>query len=154
MATVMITGGTGMIGKALSAKLLDLGYDVIILTREKEKKSSREKLLYAFWNPLREIIDQEALSKTDHLIHLAGAGIADKRWTKARKTEILKSRVDGGLFLAKTLKELPNTVKSFTSASAIGWYGEDKEPPIPFTEEDPPANNFLGQTCKKMGREY
>ena len=94
-----------MIGKALSAKLLDLGYDVIILTREKEKKSSREKLLYAFWNPLQEIIDQEALSKTDHLIHLAGAGIADKRWTKARKTEILKSRVDGGLFLAKTLKE-------------------------------------------------
>lgn len=151
MATVAITGGSGMIGQALSRVLLDRGYELIILTRNpRAGKKPIAGLQYASWDPARGTIDPWVIEKADHIIHLAGAGIADKRWTKKRKAEIASSRVEGGLLLFRQLAHHPNQVKSVVSASAIGWYGPDPgiPNPVPFTEEAPAYPDFLGNTCK------
>ena len=161
METVMITGGTGLIGKALSSALLKAGYHVIILTRDHRPPSIKVNdevlppaepvpaLRYVGWDLQKGEIDQDALAQADSIIHLAGAGIADKRWTKKRKDEIRNSRVKGGELLSNALKNNPNKVKTIVSASAIGWYGSDPviPNPRPFTEEFPPSDDFLGKAC-------
>ncbi len=159
MPTVMITGGTGMIGTALSRLLLQQGYDVIILSRNpletasayktaEQQNSFRPsgKIFYAKWNIDTMSIDDQALAQSDHIIHLAGEGVAQKRWTNKRKQEILNSRTKSSECLFKCLSEKPNKVRSVISASAIGWYGPDKGKS--FTEEDPAYHDFLGETCK------
>ncbi|HKO82001.1 MAG TPA: TIGR01777 family oxidoreductase, partial [Chitinophagaceae bacterium] len=85
------------------------------------------------------------------IIHLAGAGIADKRWTKKRKKEIVDSRVKGAELLVKMCRENSNNLKAIVSASAIGWYGADPviPNPKPFREDDPPDHSFLGNTCEQ-----
>src|SRR5688572_28388324 len=92
MATVLITGGTGLIGQHLSRMLSGKGYDVIILSR-KAGKSNDPCIGYALWDVGKGEIDKEAIQKADHIINQAGAGIADKRWTKERKLEIAESRI-------------------------------------------------------------
>jgi uncharacterized protein (TIGR01777 family) len=92
------------------------------------------------------MIDQQAIAKADHVVHLAGEGVAKKRWTKKRKEQIRLSRTQSSELLFSCLSAQPNKVKSIISASAIGWYGPDQGKV--FTEEDPSANDFLGQTCK------
>ncbi|MGB3154499.1 MAG: TIGR01777 family oxidoreductase, partial [Chitinophagaceae bacterium] len=81
----------------------------------------------------------------------AGAGVADKRWTKKRKQEIVDSRVKSCKLLADSLKTIPNKVKAVVSASAIGWYGPDPTlpNPTPFVEGDPVDDSFLGSTCRQ-----
>jgi uncharacterized protein (TIGR01777 family) len=124
---------------------------VIILSRNGHQRVASGNLSYAQWNIEKQTIDKEAITDTGHIIHLAGAGVADKRWTKKRKQEIIDSRVESGELIVKALNEIPNNVKSVVSASAIGWYGADPSipNPRPFTEEDPAAAGFLGETCKK-----
>lgn len=122
MSTVLISGGTGLVGKALGQALLAKGYEVIILTRDARKRSSTPGLSYSTWNVEGQVIDKAAISRADHIIHLAGAGVADKRWTKKRKQEIVDSRVMSSRLIVKSLKEVPNKVRSVISASAIGWY--------------------------------
>ena len=151
-STILITGGTGMIGKALTKALLEKEYSVIILTRDPEKQTiSTSKLSYAKWNIEQQTIDEKAIIKADHIIHLAGAGVADKRWTKKRKQEIVSSRVDSGKLITESLKTIPNNVRSVISISGIGWYGPDPviPNPDPFEEEDPADDSFLGETCKQ-----
>ncbi|MGL6266991.1 MAG: TIGR01777 family oxidoreductase [Chitinophagaceae bacterium] len=158
MPTVLITGGTGMIGTALSRHLLSEGYNVIILSRNPRETAvshdlgterrifrSSGNLFYSRWDIDKMTIDPAALKEADYVIHLAGAGVADKRWTAARKKEILESRTSSSKLLLKCLQQNPNKVKAVISASAIGWYGPDNGKV--FTEEDPAANDFLGQTC-------
>lgn len=149
MATVLITGGTGLIGTALTKALIEKNYQVIILTRNSNRKSSDENISYASWNIHNQTIDEEAVQKADYIIHLAGANVAEKRWTKKRKKEIVDSRVLNGQLLVKTLKEIPNKIKAVVSASAIGYYGSDKNIPKPFVETDSPANDFLGTTVQQ-----
>jgi uncharacterized protein (TIGR01777 family) len=151
METVLITGGTGMIGKALTQALIERGFNVIILTRyiSNEQKTKNDKLSYAVWNVEKQTIDKDAFAKADYIIHLAGASVAEKRWTKKRKQEIVSSRVDSGKLIVDSLKNLPNKVKTVVSATAIGWYGPDKIDGKKFTEDDPSSNDFLGQTCKQ-----
>ena len=141
-----------MIGKALTEALLEKNYKVIILSRKvASQQPINENLLYAEWDIPNQIIDKIAIERADYIIHLAGAGIADKRWTKKRKQEIVDSRVKSGELLTKTLQEIPNKVKAVISASAIGWYGADPviPNPKPFTEDDPADSSFLGETCKQ-----
>ncbi len=149
MATVLLTGGTGLIGRALSSTLLEKGYSVIILSRKEPGETNNSGLSYAQWDINRQTIDEAAIAKTDYIIHLAGAGVAEKRWTQKRKQEILDSRVKSGELLVKALNEIPNKVKAVISASAIGWYGPDPENGNAggFSEDDPPADDFLGSTC-------
>lgn len=151
MSSVLITGGTGLIGKELTKKLVDKGYEVIILTREiKQKTPSQAGVSYALWDVKAQIIDKQAVAKADHIIHLAGAGIADERWSEKRKEEIKNSRVDGSKLIVQALKDHPNKVQTVVSSSAIGWYGDDKDlkSKQAFTEDMPADSGFLGETCK------
>jgi len=151
MATILITGGTGMIGTALSDEAVKRGHRLVILTRDPSKKESTEKIRYAAWNVEKGTIDVNAVKDADAIIHLAGANVAEGRWTEKRKKEIVDSRVKSGALLVKTLEENENKVQVVVSASAIGYYGEDPvvPNPTPFTEIDAPAVDFLGKTCQK-----
>ncbi|MGH2552537.1 MAG: TIGR01777 family oxidoreductase [Chitinophagaceae bacterium] len=150
MPTITITGGTGLIGQALTEALLNKGYHVIIVSRKLFQKSNRVNLSFATWNVEKQSVDREAISKADYIIHLAGAGVADKRWTRKRKQEIISSRVDSSRLIANSLQTIPNKVKAVISSSATGWYGADAVLPAgkPFTENDPADDSFLGNTCK------
>ena len=153
MARVLITGGTGLVGTAVKNLLLQKGYEVVLLTR-----SSMSKEGYAHWDINAGTIDATAIAAADYIIHLAGAGVADKRWSVARKQEILDSRTKSSALLVKALEETPNKVKAVISASAIGWYGPDKNSHSNnahnndlaaqgFVETDPSYPDFLGTTC-------
>jgi uncharacterized protein len=151
MHTVVITGGTGLVGRALTKALLQKGYKVIVMTRQLPPvKQNNNQLQYALWNVEQQTIDRQAIAEADYIIHLAGAGVAEKRWTQKRKQEILSSRVDSSRLITNTVKEVPNKVKAVISASAIGWYGPDPSVPnlSPFKESDSFHNDFLGTTCK------
>ncbi|HEV2355534.1 MAG TPA: TIGR01777 family oxidoreductase [Puia sp.] len=181
MPTVTVTGGTGMIGTALTHLLIDNGYRVIILSRKSLPgtrpapgdeplrisaddlqsrdpqsaaafygRSSGPGLQRLRWDPAAGYIDPAAISQADYLVHLAGAGVADHRWTARRKKVIEESRTGTGELLVKSLREIPNKVQAVISASGIGWYGADpKTPdPRPFEEADPADDDFLGRTCQ------
>ena len=150
MQTVLITGGTGMVGQSLTNLLIDKGYKVIVLTRQK-KQSSRLHFSYAQWDVNKQWIDPAAIAAADFIIHLAGEGVADKRWTASRKKAILDSRVDTSRLIVKSLKDNPNKVKAIVAASAIGWYGPDNDKSIAtgFVETDAVDSSFLGDTCRQ-----
>jgi uncharacterized protein (TIGR01777 family) len=145
MQTVAITGGTGMIGSALKKLLLAKGYRVMIFTRQ--KKAPEDNVIYAAWDPAKNEMDTQTLSEVDHIIHLAGTNVGEKRWTKKRKREIVNSRVEGSATIVKALRDIPNNVQTVVSASAIGWYGPDTG--RPFVETDSHSHDFLGETCAK-----
>jgi len=149
MQTVLITGGTGMVGQGLTNFFIENGYEVIVLSRT-EKRSSRLHLTYAKWDIEQQFIDPVAFKKADIIVHLAGESVATKRWTKKRKEEILQSRVQSGALIVKTLNENEHKVKTVISASAIGWYGPDNEHSIQhgFKESDACDDSYLGNTCK------
>jgi uncharacterized protein len=161
METVLITGGTGMIGKALTEALIERGFNVIILTRhinEKQKTKnpvrpdhpSGDKLSYVVWDVEKQTLDKEAFAKADYVVHLAGANFADKRWNEKVKNEIVSSRVDSAKLIIESLKAIPNKVKTVISASGISWYGaDDNKNTKPFTENDPPSSDFMAETCKQ-----
>ncbi len=146
--TVLITGGTGLVGKALTRVLVKKGYKVIILTRNAGGKEQQDSVVYAAWNVNKQQIDIAALQQADYIIHLAGAGVVEKKWTAAYKKEIQDSRTESSRLIIDALKNNENKVKAIISASAIGWYGADTEPVKPFTEDDAADDSFLGQTCK------
>jgi uncharacterized protein (TIGR01777 family) len=152
MSTILITGGTGLTGRALVPDLLNKGYKVIILTRKLPAVTSQGALSYALWDVANQTIDVQAIREADYIIHLAGAPVVEKKWTAAYKQEIIDSRTKSSQLLVDSLHKYPNHVKAIVSASAIGWYGADKENDNGgwegFTETDPPDNNFLGETCR------
>ncbi|WP_118951856.1 TIGR01777 family oxidoreductase [Taibaiella helva] len=150
MAVVLITGGTGTIGRRLSDLLVSKGYQVVILSRE-GGANARPGIRYARWNIEKGEVDQEAIADSDYVIHLAGAGVAEKRWTAARKRVILESRTQSSRLLADALKAIPNKVKAVISASASGYYGPDTllSSNDGFTWDDPPGDDFLAQVCRQ-----
>ncbi|HEY6062218.1 MAG TPA: NAD-dependent epimerase/dehydratase family protein, partial [Chitinophagaceae bacterium] len=157
MPTIVITGGTGLIGKALAKALLEKGYRIIILSRSSSDKTIRGNLSYATWNVEQQTIDKETIAAADYIIHLAGAGVADKRWTKKRKQEIISSRVNSSKLIVDSLRTIPNNVKAVVSSSGIGWYLIPNPSPRSgegsssrkLEESDPPANDFIGSACKQ-----
>ncbi|MEN9350677.1 MAG: hypothetical protein RL372_1655 [Bacteroidota bacterium] len=149
MPSVLITGGTGLVGTAVKALLEHKGYEVVLLTRSKTPIKGQ-----AHWDINAGTIDSAAIAAADYIIHLAGAGVADKRWSTARKQEILDSRTKSSALLVEALQETPNKVKAVISASAIGWYGPDNNDTHNiegtsqgFVETDPSYPDFLGTTC-------
>ncbi|MCH8318260.1 MAG: TIGR01777 family protein [Bacteroidetes bacterium] len=141
--TVLITGGTGLIGIRLTELLLEKGYEVCYLSRH---KPDNPKIPTYLWSVKDQYIENDALSNTDHIIHLAGASIAENRWNKKRKKEIYDSRILSSNLLYEKLKTISNKVKAVISASAIGYYGNTDEQLV--TEEAPAANDFLGNLCR------
>lgn len=148
METVLITGGTGLVGKKLAEMLSAKGYSIIILTRKIPESMPAENISYALWDVNKQQIDVAAVQKADHIIHLAGAGVMDHKWTAAYKKEIIDSRAKSASLIIETLRQHPHKVKTFISASAIGYYGEDTIPGVPFKESDPADTAFLGEVCR------
>lgn len=146
MKTIGITGGTGFVGTELTKQLKAKGYNIIVFTRHPQQ-SSDSQLTYAHWDPYRQISDVGAMQKVDALVHLAGAGIADKRWTNKRKKEIVESRTKTTEFLVRQMKEFGTNCRTLVAASAIGYYGPDREGMEPFHEDAPPYNDFLAKVC-------
>ena len=137
---IAITGASGLIGSALVGKLKSDGYTVQRLVR-RPTVSSEE----IYWNPLESKVDLEALAGVDAVIHLAGAGVGDKRWTKKYKSEILNSRLLGTTTIANAVAEVKPQV--FISSSAIGWYGETGNRAV--IESDRGGDDFLAAVCRE-----
>jgi uncharacterized protein (TIGR01777 family) len=142
MAKVLIAGGTGLIGSRLSLLLTEKGYQVSHLSRN--PKSDSPYPAY-HWDPAKGVMDENAIVESDYIINLAGAGIADARWTDARKKLIINSRVQGNHLLLKTLQETGHSPKAFISGAAIGYYGDRGEQEV--WEEDGPGIGFLSESC-------
>ncbi|RDC64365.1 TIGR01777 family oxidoreductase [Adhaeribacter pallidiroseus] len=141
---ILITGGTGLIGTRLSEMLIDLGYEVAHLSRNNGKQSHYQTFK---WDIENNYIEEKALTYTDYIINLAGAGVADGKWTDKRKHEIRDSRVHGTNLLIEQLKKTSHHVKGFISASAVGIYGNSGERLV--AEESSSAeNDFLADVCR------
>lgn len=142
MSTILIAGGTGLLGKRLSHLLKEKGHTVLHLSRRKNLNA--EFPAYR-WDLKNQTIDEEALQQADHIINLAGAGVADARWTDARKQLIISSRVDSANLLRKAIEEKRTPAKTYVSASAIGYYGHRGDQLV--TEDDPPGDEgFLPES--------
>ena len=139
---ILITGGTGLVGKPLTQLLLDKGYTVSHLSR----KAANIPLVKTFlWDVEKAEIDPNCINDVDMIIHLAGAGIADGRWTDERKQEILSSRTKSIELIYSLLKNHPHRVKKIISASATGYYCDRGDELL--TENSPPMVDFLGRCC-------
>jgi len=141
---ILITGASGLIGSRLTELLLQKGYQVSHLGRIKKSGPVPSFV----WDVETGKMDTEALAGVDTIIHLAGAGVADKRWTEARKKEILESRTKSSTLLYTTLASVNHSVKAVVSASAIGYYGFGFEEEI-LTEESSPGIDYLAQVTKQ-----
>lgn len=136
---VLITGANGMVAKSLS-KILKDDFKIRFLTRNKTNNNEFK------WNLETGFIDVNSFTNVKHIIHLAGAGIANKRWTNNRKEIILSSRVNSAKLILNTLKEHKIKITSFISASAIGYYGTETTKFI-FKEKTEKGNDFLSDVC-------
>ncbi len=140
--TVLIGGGSGFIGSALSRHLAAIGYGVRHLSRT---PSADDPYATYKWDTETMSLDPAALEGVDYVINLAGAGIADKRWTNDRKQVIIKSRTATTALLATAIATATTKPKLYLSASAVGYYG-DREDEI-LTENSEPRNGFLSRSC-------
>lgn len=144
---VLITGGSGLIGTAITRLLLNKGHDVVHLSRNPDKEALVKQY---HWDIDRQELDSQCLEDTDAIINLAGATL-NHRWTPEYKNIILRSRVDGTRLLFNTLREKDHKVRVLVSASASGYYPSnfDKK----FSEEDAPGNDFMSLICQKWESE-
>jgi len=142
MSKVLITGGTGLVGSRLTELLLEKNHEVVIFSRNPKEQNEFK------WDIKNDFIDDKAFENIDYIIHLAGAGIADERWSDKRKKVIIDSRVETANLLFKKVKELNLDLKGFISASGSGYYGAVTSDKI-FKETDKPGNDFLGEVCQK-----
>ncbi|MBP6455204.1 MAG: TIGR01777 family oxidoreductase [Chitinophagaceae bacterium] len=143
---IIIAGGSGFVGKALTAFLLKKNYSVIVLTTNKKLVSKTDHVEFVYWNPEENEIATTLKFENYIVINLAGANVAKGRWTENRKKEILESRVKPILFLKKLHQEKRINITYFISASAIGFYGLTEN----FCDENTFGDNsFLSETCQK-----
>ncbi|MBK6948035.1 MAG: TIGR01777 family protein [Haliscomenobacter sp.] len=142
METILIAGGTGLIGKRLSAFLEEEGYSVRHLSRHENLQA---RFPAYRWDPETGVMDPKALEGVSYVINLAGAGIADKPWTEGRKRMITSSRVRSTLLLRDALLKTAQRPKAYLSGAAIGYYGNRGEEWL--TEESGPGQGFLSESC-------
>ena len=141
----MIAGGSGLIGRYLTSSLLARGYKVSHLSR---KTNQFGRVRVYRWDPGKLFIDPDAFNGIDCIINLAGENLGEKRWTRNRKEAIISSRVESTRFLYETISKKNIQINTFISASAIGYYGTTTTDKI-YNEDDAPASDFLGSTCKE-----
>lgn len=139
---IVITGGTGLVGKAISQALIQKGYVVKILTQQKSKADQKQ---YFFWDWKNQIIDPKAIENTHALIHLAGRNISQGRWSPKVKQELLESRVNSLDFLQREFQKTGAFPEILVSASGTGYY--DHLHPATKKETSPPGHDFLAKIC-------
>ena len=140
---VLITGGSGLVGSKITALLLAKNIPVVHLTRALNSKFGIKTYK---WDWEKKEIDERCFEGVTDVIHLAGAGIADKPWTMARKHEIIQSRVYSANLLFEKVQALNLKLDSYISASGIGYYGAVNSKNI-FTEKDAPHDDFIAKSC-------
>lgn len=139
---ILLTGGTGLLGKQLTNALINKGYTVSHLSR---KQGDDARVKTYIWDIHKGTIDEKCIDGVDTIIHLAGAGITDGRWTDERKKEIIESRTKSIGLIYDLLKRKSHQVNTVISASSVGYYsnrGDDL-----MHEDDEPAHDFLGTCC-------
>ncbi|MEY4571296.1 MAG: hypothetical protein RLZ10_489 [Bacteroidota bacterium] len=141
MKTILIAGGTGFIGTRLTKFLKELGYTVYILSRKPKRKE------HIYWNAHSRKIEGKFLNEIEVIINLAGAGIADKKWTKERKQEILKSRTDTIDYLFLSVMNFPK-LQHFITVSGIDCYGYSHGDNV-LTENDSYGSNFISDVVQQ-----
>jgi len=145
---IIIAGGTGLIGTALYKRLAADGHDVTILSRspDKARVSMPAETKFARWDGKTAEGWGHLVEDADAIINLAGAGIADKRWTAERKAAIYQSRMDVGSAIVEAVKAATNKPSVVMQASAVGYYGVDNGDTI-LTEASGPGSDYLAQVC-------
>lgn len=142
MSTILIAGGSGLIGGHLSRMLRQEGHEVLHLSRRARPDAAFTTYK---WNLNESYIDDEAILSADYVINLAGAGIADSPWTKARKQLIIDSRVGSARLLLSAFERLQHHPKAYISSSAVGYYGNRGDEWL--QESAPPGEGFLSESC-------
>ncbi|NUN99906.1 MAG: TIGR01777 family protein [Saprospiraceae bacterium] len=141
MSTILIAGGSGLVGNRLSVLLKAQGHKVLHLSRRANPGAAFPT--YA-WDPAKGTIDENVVAQADVVINLAGTGIAGARWTTARKQLIIDSRVQSAYTLLKAMKRTGRT-STYLSAAAVGYYGNSGDRPV--EETTPPGKGFLAESC-------
>jgi uncharacterized protein (TIGR01777 family) len=136
MKNILITGGSGLVGKQITALLEKKGYDVAWLSRSAQART------HFLWDVTAQTIDPQAMEWADAVIHLAGEGVAEKRWTAARKKSILDSRTQSTQLLYRAIEQAEQKPLAFISASAIGYYGFQTGATL-VEENSPAGTDFL-----------
>lgn len=144
MTRIVVSGASGFVGRALVDALREAGHAVFPLSRTPPAGAGEAAV---FWDPDREILDPRELEGLDAVVHLAGAGIADGRWTLARRRLIRESRTRGTGLLSRTLAGLAHPPSVLLCASATGYYGNTR-PGETATEASPPGDGFLAEVCR------
>lgn len=143
---IIISGAAGLVGTSLCKMLSDNGYEPIILSRKKNSASPYKTIVWDLEK--NQIGDGVEEIEADYIIHLAGAGIAEKKWSENRKAEIISSRVKGANLLAKLIGGMKNKPKAYISAAAIGIYGNRADENLDeFSEIKKDSKEFLVQSC-------
>ena len=138
---IAVTGSSGFLGTPLVASLRSDGHEVLRLVRHPPSGLDEVK-----WDPVAGTVDVAAFGGVEAVIHLAGAGVGDHRWTEAYKRKILDSRVDGTRTISTAITRLDPVPRVLVSASAVGFYGDRGEEVL--TEESPPGGGFLAEVVQ------
>ena len=138
---ILITGASGLIGQALTKQLNASGHTTVAAVRREPRRNDEVQ-----WNPTTGEMSPSAFDGVDAVVHLAGAGIGDKRWTDAYKMEILQSRTLGTALLADTMASLDKKPSVFLSGSAIGIYGQRDDTEL--GEDATIGTGFLADVCR------
>ena len=149
MKSILITGGTGLIGSKLLDSIDKSVYNVYVLTRKKSYKENGVN--YINWDPENSVLDISQIKNLYSIINLAGESIDGSRWTSNYKRKILDSRVNSTRLLFNKVKEMKELPKSFISASATGFYEVNTDNPQ--AETDLPGNNFLSDVVQQWEKE-
>lgn len=145
---VLISGGSGFIGKKLTEKLQSKGHEVAWLSR-----SEKNRIKSFVWDIKSKNIDPKAMEWADAVVHLAGASVAGKRWTADYKKQIYASRIDSSKLLIDAIKKANTPPSVLVSASAIGYYGSFEQHEGAFVEDDKPGNDFLAKVTEDWENE-
>lgn len=150
---VVVAGGSGFLGRPLTAELAKRGHDVVVLTRDPGTSRVRAGIRETAWDPAQSAADgsgtgawRRELDGAGAVINLAGAGIADKRWTASRKALIRSSRLDATRALATAARDASTPPAVFIQGSGAGYYGASLDDAI-LDESSPPGRDFLGRVC-------
>lgn len=149
MATILITGASGLIGTALSRSLVADGHRLHHLGRSLRPDTGHTR--HFRWNPVEGTIDEACLHGVTHIVHLAGAGIAEKRWTRSRITELIDSRAASARLLLRTVSATGSRIDAMISAAGMNYYGACTSERV-HQEADPPGTDTIARICVEWER--